>query len=355
MTILFIRQHHTPFGGAERYLSRLNEALRAKGYRTKVIHAELPKWLPSWLKALLFDRQVCKRKIHSNDKRQTTELYFSLDRIGCPDIYRAGDGVHKAFLKTKGFSLNPLHLTYLRLEKRTFENARLIIANSRMVKEQILEHYPQVPSDKIVVVYNGVPIPPTPDKPAAKRELAKEFDIDENLPIILFVGSGFRRKGVEEFLQTLSRLQNPFHAFVVGKEKRMKRYIELARALGIRERVTFTGPRKDVEPFYAAADIFLFPTRYEPFSNVVLEAMSHGCATFTTRQNGAHEILPESFVMKAPNDPLAVERIDSLLHDGSSLHNAQEEARSIAERFSIDRNVNETLKALEPFLKGDRA
>ncbi|WP_457608730.1 glycosyltransferase family 4 protein [Nitratifractor sp.] len=345
--IYLLRANKTYFGGAERYLSRLNEALRAKGYQTKVIHAELPKWLPSWLKPLLFDHQVCKRKIHFKETGPTTELYFSLDRISCPDIYRAGDGVHKSFLQTKGFSLNPLHLTYLRLEKRTFENARLIIANSRMVKEQILEHYPQVPSDKIVVVYNGVPIPPAPNKSSAKAELAKEFGIDESLPIILFVGSGFRRKGVEEFLKTLSRLQSPFHAFVVGKEKRMRRYIELARSLSIAEQVTFTGPRKDVERFYAAADIFLFPTRYEPFSNVVLEAMSYGCVSFTTRQNGAHEILPDSWIMAHPNDKTVSKRIDQLFQNRSSLEQAKEAARQIAEEYPIEHNVEETLSAIQ--------
>ena len=278
--ITFIRQKKTRFGGAERYLERLNNKLANLGYMTEILHANLPEWLPSWFKALLFDRQVCRKK-------NSSILYFSLDRITCPDIYRAGDGVHKAFLKTKGFSLNPLHLTYLWLEKRTFANAKIIIANSQMVKSQILEHHP-VDESKIVVIYNGVPIPDSFNPAEAKKFLVKEFSIDAHKPIILFVGSGFARKGVEEYLRILSRLESPFTALVVGKEKHLKKYQRLARELKLEEHVIFTGPRKDVETFYAASDIFLFPTRYEPFSNVVLEAMSYGCATFTTRQNGAH-------------------------------------------------------------------
>ena len=341
--ILFIRQKHTLFGGAERYLERLNAALKAEGYRTEILHARLPKRLPSWLKALLFSRQVCKQK------RLTTNIYFSLDRITCPDIYRAGDGVHKAFLQTKGFTLNPLHLSYLWLERRTFANAELIIANSRLVREQILHFYPETEATKIHVVYNGVPIPEHIDKSEAKKSLAEEFGFDPSLPVILFVGSGFERKGVREFLQTVAALKHPFQAIIVGKEKRIQRYKRLAEELKISDRVLFTGPRKDVERFYEGADLFLFPTRYEPFSNVVLEALSYGNVVFTTRQNGASEILPETWVMQKPDDPSTAERIDRLLADATLLKHASQEAREIAEAYPIERNVRETLDLLQKY------
>jgi len=139
--IVLIRYNNTPFGGAERYLQRLDEALKNRGYETEILHADLPEWLPSWLKVLLFSKKICTLK--SKIQNPKSKIFFSLDRITCPDIYRAGDGFHRAFLKSKGFTLNPLHLSYLWLEKRTFENAKVIIANSRLVKKQILEHYPE--------------------------------------------------------------------------------------------------------------------------------------------------------------------------------------------------------------------
>jgi UDP-glucose:(heptosyl)LPS alpha-1,3-glucosyltransferase len=278
-----------------------------------------------------------------------SKVFFSLDRITCPDIHRAGDGVHKAFLKSKGFSLNPLHLSYLWLEKRTFKNAKVIIANSELVKDQILEYYPEVLKEKIHIVYNGVPIPENVDKNKAKKSLAQEFNIDSNLPIILFVGSGFERKGGKEFLRIVSKLKNPFHAFVVGKEKRMKSYRELAAKLEITDNVSFTGPRKDVERFYGAADIFLFPTHYEPFSNVMLEAMSYGNIAFTTNQNGAAEILPHAWVMEAPNDISVAREIDRLITDAKALHEGQKRARQIASLYPISRNVEETLELIHRY------
>ena len=346
----FIRQKHTPFGGAERYLQRLVSAMRQEGFRTEILHSTLPKWLPSWLKALLFSRQICKIKNQTTNIKDTTaKIYFSLDRIICPDIYRAGDGVHKAFLETKGFSLNPLHLSYLWLEKRTFKNAKLIIANSHLVKEQILRFYPETDIEKIHVVYNGVPIPERFDKTEAKRSLAKEFGFDPSLPVILFVGSGFERKGVREFLMILSRLRYPCYAFVVGKEKHMERYRAMARELGVADHVIFTGPRTDVERFYEGADLFLFPTRYEPFSNVVPEALSYGTVALTTRQNGASEILPEGWVMDRPEDLSIVESIDRYLSDPVLLQRSSQEARTIAKQYPIERNVRETLELIRRY------
>jgi UDP-glucose:(heptosyl)LPS alpha-1,3-glucosyltransferase len=342
MKILFLRRS-TGLGGAERYLKRLREALAAEGISSGLLRGDCPRWFPAWLRALLYDRRVCRKK-----RTQKQTLYFSLERIACPDVYRAGDGVHRAFLETKGFSLNPLHLTYLWLEKRTFSNARLIIANSRMVREQILRHYPVDP-EKIRVVYNGIPLPPVPDKTAAKRELSEAFGLPGDRPWILFVGSGFRRKGVRELLELLATLEHDAHTLVVGKEKRLEDYREQARKFGIEERVTFTGPRQDVERFYAAADLFLFPTRYEPFSNVVLEALAHGCVALTTRQNGAAEILPEEWVMEHPSDRNIRPILSRLLSDPALLEGERRRARKIAEAYPIERNVRETMESLRKF------
>ncbi len=292
---------------------------------------------------MLFNTVVCHRK-------QKDAFYFSLDRITCPDVYRAGDGVHRAFLKTRGFTLNPLHFCYLWLEKRTFRNAKAIIANSEMVKKEIIDFYAIDPM-KIKVIYNGVPIPPPPNKLQAKTKLSEIFCFDKELPVILFVGSGFRRKGVEEFLHILAKLRRPFISFVVGKEKRMSRYQKLARRLEISDKVFFTGPRGDIDHFYEASDIFLFPTRYEPFSNVVLEALSYGDVVFTTRQNGASEILDENFVMHSPDNDVVVEKIDRLLEDTKYLQEQQTKARKLSEKFSIERNVDETVKLLDKIQK----
>ncbi len=338
--ITFIRANKTKHGGAEVYLSRLSEALREKGVTHRVVHSKIPKWLPSWLRVLRFNAEVCRQK-------SDNELYFSLERISCADIYRAGDGVHRVFVGVEKKSiLNPLHTVYMMLEKRCFNNAKRIIANSKMIKQQIVETY-GIAAQKVAVVYNGIKLE-TVDKEAAKERLIQEFMWEEDEMLFLYVGSGFKRKGVQEFLQILSQLKGKrFRAFVVGKEKRMETYEALAKELGLAERVYFTGARDNVKDFYAVSDIFLFPTHYEPFSNVVLEAMWFENAVFTTRQNGASEILDEACIMKNPNDTAIVKKIEALFADPIQLARIKADNKAQAGCYGIERNVEETLRVID--------
>ena len=337
--LYFIRANKTKFGGAEMYLSRLSDALRKQNIDHKVINSIFPKFLPSWLRVILFNLQVCSVK---GDK-----FYFSLDRITCPDIYRAGDGVHSVFLTVeKKSKLNPLHPVYLFLEKRCFQKAKRIIANSEMVRNQIIDTYNVNPA-KIDIVYNGIESKELNYQNSFDK-LSREFLIKEDQPTLLYVGSGFQRKGVREFLQIVAKLQMPnIKAFVVGKEKNIEYYQQLAIELKIDSQVIFTGPREDVNDFYTISDIFIFPTHYEPFGNVILEAMNFKNAVFTTRQNGASEILDDFFIMDKSDDFSIVTKITNLIDNMDKLESVKKENRIKSQQFSIDRNLLETLKVID--------
>ena len=336
--ICLIREKSSKFGGAEVYLSRLAKALKVEGIKYQIVNSIFPSFLPSWLRIILFNFQVCLTK--------KNKLYFSLERIVCPDVYRAGDGVHKVFLNIENKSkLNPLHPIYLFLEKRCFNNAKFIIANSNMIKDEIIDTYGIRPN-KIDVVYNGVESK-TINHESSFKKLSKEFDIDKNSSILLYVGSGFKRKGVEEFLEIIAKLKNQsIKAFIIGKEKNLEYYQQLSKDLKIDKTVIFTGPRADVDDFYTISDIFLFPTRYEPFSNVVLEAMSFENAVFTTRQNGAHEILTDEYIMTSSKDFSVAKKIDDLLEDAKELSDIKRENKLIASKLSIELNMQKTIKVI---------
>ena len=110
--------------------------------------------------------------------------------------------------------------------------------------------------------------------------------------------------------------------------------------------VFFTGPREDVDDFYTVSDIFILPTHYEPFSNVVLEAMNFENAVFTTRQNGASEIVDDYFIMDKPEDFSIVERVNDLLNNQVKLQKIKHENRVKSKQFSIENNLSETLKII---------
>lgn len=233
----FIRANKTKFGGAEVYLSRVSKELNRLDINHELVHSKIPKFLPSWLRVILFDKYVCSKK--------AGDFYFSLERISCPDIYRAGDGVHKVFLEIEQkSSFNPLHRVYLELEKKAFHNAKKIIAISKMVKNDIINAY-DINPNKIEVIYNGINL----DKPDFRHSLEyiqKEYSFTKKSDekIFSYVGSGFKRKGVEEFLVILSKLKyKNIRAFVVGKEKRLNYYKNLAKELKIDDKVIFTGPK----------------------------------------------------------------------------------------------------------------
>ena len=336
--IYLIRSNTTKFGGAENYLYRLSKALARENIDHQIVNSLFPKFLPSWLRAILFNFQVCLTK---GDK-----FYFSLDRITCPDLYRAGDGVHKVFLSIENKSrLNLLHPVYLYLERHCFNNAKYIIANSNMVREQIIDTY-NINPNKIDVIYSGIELKEFDYKKSFDK-LSKEFLISTNQPVLLFVGSGFKRKGAEEFLQIISKLKTTnIKAFMIGKEKNIKYYQNLSKELNIDSQVEFTGPRKDVDDFYAISDIFLFPTHYDPFSNVVLEAMNFENVVFTTSNNGASEILDKDFVMDNPYDTNVISSIDYLLSNKTALDKEKRENKNKSELFSIEKNLNITLEVI---------
>lgn len=336
--IYFIRANKNPFGGAENYLLRLSQKLANKCVEHKIIYSPFPKVLPSWFRVVLFNLYL---KIIKRDK-----FYFSLERISNPDIYRAGDGVHKVYLRNiKKSKINPLHSIFLYYEKKCFENSKKIIVNSQLIKDQIKETY-GVKEEKISLIYNGFDAENLNYADSFDR-ISNEFLINKKEFIFLYVGSGFHRKGVKHFLKLLSQLDKiKFKAFIVGKEKNINFYKNLAKDYFIEDRVFFTGPRKEVGDFYMISDFFIFPTKYEPFGNVILEAMSYGNVIFTTKNNGAAEIISNEFIMDTPNDNSIIEIINKIAKDRNLMSEIKFKNIQTAKKYSVDRNAAETLKII---------
>jgi len=338
--IYFIRSNANKIGGAEKYLSRLRNQLKKNNIESEIITRNFSRCIPSWLAVIYFNFLVCLTK--------REKFYFSLERINCPDIYRAGDGVHKYFLrKIKKSKLNPLHRLYLYLEKRCFKNSKKIIANSEFVKKQIVNEY-HIDSDKIVTIYNGINHKDF-DSQISKKKIRKVFDVKEK-PVILFVGSGFHRKGLANFLEILSLIDGDFISFIIGKDKNLEHYKNKAHELKIVDKVYFLGEIKEVSHYYAAADFLILPTHYEPFSNVILEAMSFKTVVFTTKQNGASEILDREFVMDDPYDISVATKISNIISNPDALEKHKNNHFNISKKYTIEKNFEQTLRLLNEII-----
>lgn len=370
MKIALIRQKYTPFGGAERYMTRLIDGLAGNGHEVHVFAAQwssdgkqkaifhrvpLIKF-PGWLKNLSFSVN-CRRML----AQEPFDVIFSLERTLKQDIYRAGDGCHRQWLIQKNLGkgllscfatyLNLLQLVYIWLEKRLFTNPELntIIANSYRGKDEIISLYGVAP-EKIQVIYNGVDVPAVSaqEREETRRTLADTYSVG-NVLRILYVGSGFKRKGVPTLIMAVALLDIPFHLFIVGKG-RIGNYRRMAQRLGIGRQVTFTGPRKDVELFYKGCDVFAFPTLYDPFSNATLEAMAYGIPVVTTLFNGVSELIEDGqngFLLSDPLDAVQLAKTITRLQPEVERLLLGRSAEATARIYTMEKNVQETLRIIE--------
>ncbi|MDP3260500.1 MAG: glycosyltransferase family 4 protein [Thermodesulfovibrionales bacterium] len=365
MKLIFIKKNFLIYGGAENYMKTLIGRFRGKAD----IHIMARKWaetpettfhrinsisLSSFLSMITFNMNVCRAI-----KKIKADCAISFERTTCQDIYRAGEGCHIEWLRLRRtieprwkrytFLINPLHIALLRLEKKAFSDTKLIIANSNMVKSQIINHY-AVPEKKIKVIYNGVDIKRFSPLNAEiyRARVRKELSISEDAEVILFVGSGFERKGLGTLIRAASLIKSEknLRLLIIGRGN-INKFKSVAKKCGIQNSIIFLDAQSEVEKLYAAADIFALPTIYDPFSNATLEAMASGLPVITTRNNGVAELMQdgeEGFVLEDLTDCAALaEKIGKAL---SSRESMGYKARLTAEKYPIEQAAEEFMKSI---------
>jgi UDP-glucose:(heptosyl)LPS alpha-1,3-glucosyltransferase len=309
--IALVRARYTPFGGAERFVDHTLTALRENDVAVTLVTRQwktdytLPALIanPFYLGNLWrdwgFARSVCRALV-----RENFDLVQSHERIACCDVYRAGDGVHREWLAQRyrslstfgraKIALNPYHTYVKQAEAALFNSPRLraVICNSRMVKDEIQTWF-NVPAERLHVIYSGVDTERFhPNLRAEHRTgFRAKHGIPDHATLFLYVGSGFERKGVATLIEAFSTLPKTAYLAIVGKDKKSERYEKLARERRVAERTRFLGALKDVTPCYGAADVFVLPTLYDPFPNVILEAMASGLPVITSEKSGGAELI----------------------------------------------------------------
>ena len=246
----------------------------------------------------------------------------SHERTLAQDLYRAGEGCHRAYLAAMGrrVGTNPYHRLVCALEGRIFRlrGTRHVVAIAQRGKEEIERLYGTDPG-RVTLVYNGVDLERFhPEQRARHRKPTRErLGIGDSAWTLLFVGSGFERKGLGPLLEGFARLAEPTRRLVVAGKGDVARYRGLAAAFGVADRVVWTGPVPDVERLYAAADAVALPALYEPFGNVHLEALASGVPVLSSVQAGGSEVLRSGLNGWVVDEPAAGPIAEGLaaLHD----------------------------------------
>ena len=390
MKIALVRARYNPFGGAERFVARALRALAADSDDSPEVAVLARGWQdaedssrgddvppirfvrcdPFYIGSVWRDASFAKA-VHARLRRESFDLVQSHERIAGLPIYRAGDGVHAAWLERRArvvdacarmsIALNPHHRYLLRTERAMFEHPalRVVICNSEMVRREIAERF-AIARDQLVLVRNGVDLDRFhPDARAVYRDaMRRQLNVAADARVFVLVGSGFERKGVKQALEALHGVDSAV-LVIVGDDKHSDRYEAEAAGLGVASRVRFVGPVSDPLPYYAMADLFLLPTIYDPFPNAALEALACGLPVITTDACGVAELIDEHVTEHATEQATehATEHVDERVNgwvvaagqtqplreamqsaaglDAAQLHSMSQAARRAAEPYSL--------------------
>jgi UDP-glucose:(heptosyl)LPS alpha-1,3-glucosyltransferase len=363
LTIGFVRRGFSDSGGAEAYLKRLAAGLVEKGHAIRLFASA--DWPPNeWTfgpmtrletkSAVAFADEVEQARRDPSTLLGRTDVLMSFERIWRCDVYRAGDGVHRSWLERREKNAGPFqklsgvfnrkHSSTLALEESLFAKggAARVIANSRMVRDEIVRFY-GYPAEKIDVVYNGVPVGALQRDAGIRARHRETLGLGEKDVAVLFAGSGWERKGLRFAIDAIEKTGKEMRLLVAGRGEQRK-----FRS----ERVQFLGVVDDMPALYAAADIFLAPTLYDPFSNACLEALAAGLPVVTTRANGFSEVIESAVHGTVVDEPDEIAGIrDALVFwsDRAQREEARRCNRELAARFDISANVTRTLEILAQF------
>jgi len=215
-------------------------------------------------------------------------------------------------------------------ERQAFQKAQQLVAVSEKVKQELADI--GVPKERIQVIFNGVDL--TEFSPGWRdRSL---WNLPHNVPLALFVGDiRTNRKNLDSVLQAMTQVP-ALHLAIAGSTQGSP-YPDLAAQLGLQARVHFLGFRQDIADLMQAVDFFVFPSRYEACTLVLLEAMAAGLPVVTTLSAGGSEIItPACGVVLSDSEDvtLLATVLNQLQTDPTARTQMGKSARTLAENFS---------------------
>jgi glycogen synthase len=223
----------------------------------------------------------------------------------------------------------------------TYESWRLIVCSRFMATQ--LHQYFNTPLDKIDVVPNGVYIHPDPFASVDERRAFRRRFVADDQPLVFYVGRLVYEKGLHILLDAWPEVRAALPAaklVIAGTGSYMDTLKSRAHALGIGADIMFTGfiSDEDRDKLYQIADVATFPSLYEPFGIVALEAMAARCPVVVAETGGLAEVVSphETGLMVDPNNPasLAWGILHTLEHPDWARARAENGFRVVRDLFS---------------------
>ncbi|TAE61170.1 MAG: glycosyltransferase family 1 protein [Nostocales cyanobacterium] len=235
-------------------------------------------------------------------------------------------------------------------EKQAFLQTKVVVAVSNKVAEELVDI--GVCRDKIHVIPNGVDL--TEFSPGVVDR--QQLGLPKNVNLAMFAGDiRISRKNLDTVLDALVKVPN-LHLAVVGETKDSP-YPQKVEKLNLTDRVHFLGYRRDMPKIHQASDFFVFPSRYEPFGLVVIEAMACGLPVITAKTTGAADLITPAcgIVLPECDDVDALAKALNLLNGDRILRQKMGKvARFIAEQHSWINMAQTYINLFEELVKNEK-
>ena len=296
MKIAFTLYDYYPFGGLQEDCLATALECVARGHEVHLFTRTWKGNMPDQVQVHLLGKHGWTntsrnehffKQLHSELAPHNFDGTVAFNRVPGADIYFAADPCYAE--RTGNWplqrKLHPRHRYYLALEQRVFRNANppdtLVLTGKEISAFQ--KHYP-IETSKFHLLPPGVSRVDDREEGAARhrQSVRAEFSCPADAVVALFVGSGFRIKGLDRALKGIAANRSivpNLEFWIVGNDK-AERYSKLIQQAGVPVRVL--GGRADVARFYDASDFLLHPAYSESAGKVLLEALTHGLPVLTT-------------------------------------------------------------------------
>jgi UDP-glucose:(heptosyl)LPS alpha-1,3-glucosyltransferase len=306
-------------GGAERYTVDLAAALTKRGHHVSLLASSFSDPITGVSEVTIAATGATRlgkyrRFLNHLDEHLTATKYdivHAMLPVRRCDLYHPHAGIAAEALTKGNVWFNPRRRAMADVEHQLLMDERgpVVLCLSEYIKRFVTKHYP-LPVERMQTLFNAVDLErfvPAPKNPQRERSCmaGPYFEVRSDDVLALMIAQDFERKGLAPAIEALARVdEDRLKLVVVGGDEAI-RYSSLATNLGVYLHMRFTGRIADPRPFYSAADFFVLPTKHDPCSLVVLEALAMGLPVISTKFNGACEIMTDGvhgYVLDDPND-----------------------------------------------------
>jgi UDP-glucose:(heptosyl)LPS alpha-1,3-glucosyltransferase len=338
-------------GGAERYAVEVTRRLKARGHEIHIYarsvdesalagmqHIKVPNKhaYSSVANSLSFAREASRLLagkqydiIHSHERgyRQDVLTVHTFS-------YKSGLARYSFIRRMDQTYLSLRSGMYLWLEKKQMKSP-VLVAVSDLIRDDIRKYYHR--TNGVQVIPPGVDVDWFhPDRIAEHREMNHgQSGAAPNDLTVLFVGSEFRRKGLDKLIPAIGE---KMRLLIVGRGEHLKYYHKLAANCGVSKRIEFVGHvDDDMSRYYAMADVVVLPSLTEAFGMSILEAMACGLPVVVSPAAGVAGLIDDGKNGFVAGDVSALHAALIRLQDAGLRENMGRSARLIAEGYSWDR------------------